>query len=176
MEEEKKGLFLDINDAIVSMRYANAREWEPISDKYLTLKEFATLVGLSCSRSNLARLRTYLNLVIGGNNQNNIPDIIKRLFRDGHAKVHIFRGINTTVNVEYRVAISDLTQEYGEKAGKLILTRVETITPKGHTRDMIRYLAKHYGMSPNDIIVLIVDKEFKSVIRSGSEPSSSKEN
>jgi len=102
-----------------------AQPWEPISDDYLSAREFLSLMGIHGRSKGYRRALGNLRLAATGSAiVYDLPDLLKDCFRGGLVNVYPFRGsTGGTVPIEYRIPLPSLSEGYLYLAKKLIAAR-----------------------------------------------------
>jgi len=95
-----------------------AQPWEPISDDYLSAREFLSLMGIRGKTKRYRRALGYLRLAATGSAiVYHLPDLLKDCFREGLVNVHPFKGsTGRAVAIEYRIPLPSLRGEYQYRA------------------------------------------------------------
>ncbi len=102
-----------------------ALPWAPISDDYLSAREFLSLMGIHGKSKRYRRALSNLRLAATGSAiVRYLPDLLKDCFREGLVNVHPFRGsTGGAVAIEYRIPLLGLDGRYQHLARKLIAAR-----------------------------------------------------
>jgi hypothetical protein len=133
MDERDKQLI----EQIRAMEVENAKKYEPISNKHLTLREFAGLFGRKSNRND----KLLLFLKIGSNRPDvDIPEEIRNCFNEGNVVLDTYKG-KGKVHVEYRVPIIALTENTRKQANVIISMRSDSnIYLTQATKSMLHFL------------------------------------
>ena len=93
----------DIVDVLKKQRLDHARPWEAISPDYLTTREFLSLAGVGGGGRKYLQTLFYLEIASRKEESAHLlPDYLKRCFRDGSVRVHVFRSRSEgLIGVEY---------------------------------------------------------------------------
>lgn len=131
--------------------------WTPMKEGFLTAKQFMTLIGLSGKR---LQARVMGRFIAAESHQDTslIGDYLISCFKEGRARIHICQGRGVT-NLEYRVAIDDLKEEYQVKAMIIQLSRYTNL--KG--RKMLEFISKQTGEKPLSFINSFIMEQFNSL-------------
>ncbi len=160
-----------VSDTLTAMlkeaKLKRARPWEPISDDYLSAREFLSLVGIHGKGRGYRRALCYLRLAAGNSDiLNRTPDSLKDCFQEGLVCVHSFRGsTGGAVGIEYRIPIESLNGKYAHLAKKLIPARHSknpyAVPISRHAFRGLTVLSKREGKSTSELIGEWVQEELE---------------
>ena len=141
--------------------------WKPISDDYLSTREFLSLISIDGKGKRYRRALGYLRLAATGSNiLDHLPDIVKDCFREGLVSVHTFRGsTGGAVAIEYRIPLPSLNGKYQYLARKLISARhskhpYAVRISREAFRDLT-VLSRKTGKSTSELVEAWVHKELE---------------
>jgi hypothetical protein len=166
----------EIVNILKKQRLDQARPWKAISSDYLTTREFLSLVGIEGRGREYRQTLLYLEIASRRDNANHLlPDYLKKCFRDGSVRVHVFRSRSAgLIGVEYRVPVDSLDKRYGERAKELIASR-NGKTPDSvisrRTLKKLRQLSEIKRKSISELIDAWVDREMDAALgKEGGPP------
>ena len=115
----------EIIDILKKQRLDQARPWKAISSDYLTTREFLSLVGIEGRGREYRQALIYLEIASKRDNTGHIlPDYLKKCFRNGFVRVHVFRSRSEgLIGVEYRIPVESLDESYEERVKGLVSSR-----------------------------------------------------
>jgi hypothetical protein len=147
----------------------------PISSDYLTTREFLSLIGIEGRGREYRQILLYLEIASRRDKTDHLlPDYLKKCFRDGVVRVHVFRSRNEDlVGVEYPVPIRSLEERYAQRINELVSSR------NGKTSDCIsrgtlkklRQLSEITHKSISEIVDGWVNREIHGVLGQEDGPS-----
>jgi len=137
----------------------NALPYAPISDEFITAREFASLVGMSSHRPQ-RRLKVLLSMISQGKDPETIPAEIRECFAGQKPVVHVYQG-KGSIDYEYRIAIKDLSGGYVSAARQAINGRSNYVKPG--TLKKLRYLSMHFKTDISSVIDILVNREIEKV-------------
>jgi len=144
-----------------------SQPWGPISDDYLSAREFLSLIGIHGKSKRYRRALSYLRLAATGSTiSDHLPDLLRDCFREGLVNVHPFRGsTGGAVAIEYRIPLPSLSGKYLYLARKLIAARHSKHPYAVRiSREAFRGLAvlsKKTGKSTSELVEAWVHKELE---------------
>ena len=144
-----------------------ALPWEPISDDYLSAREFLSLMGIHGKSKRYRRALSYLRLAAAGSAiVDHLPDLLKDCFREGLVSVHPFRGSTRgAVAIEYRIPLPSLSGKYLYLARKLIAARHSkhpyAVRISREAFRGLTVLSKKTGKSTSELVEAWVHKELE---------------
>ncbi|OPY03281.1 MAG: hypothetical protein A4E61_01154 [Syntrophorhabdus sp. PtaB.Bin184] len=162
----------EIIHILKKQRVDHARPWEAISTEYLTAREFFSLVGIEGRGRDYRQALIYLEIASKRDNSGNVmPDYLKKCFRNGVVRVHVFRSRNERlVGVEYRIPVESLDESYGERVKELVSSRNSRVSDpisRGTLRKLKR-ISEITHRSVEEILNGWVNREMDDVLgRSG---------
>jgi len=170
LEKRKEALLFDTEELMKRFReekLKRSRPWEPISDTYLTAREFLSLVGIrGKSKAYRRALRHLIQAAYRSDVLHLQPDTFKDCFREGLVRCHSFQGTTGgVVEFEYRVPVESLNEKYAELAKKLIDAR-HTKNPYAvplskKTFMRLSILSEKMGKSNTELVEELVQKELE---------------
>jgi hypothetical protein len=115
----------ELADMLKQERLKSARPWEPISDDYLTAREFLSLIGIHGKSKAYRRALRVLRIAHSRSDLlGHLPEYLTNCFREGIVQVHLFRGTSKgAVAVEYRIPVESLDEKFAALAKRLIPAR-----------------------------------------------------
>jgi len=154
-----------IEEALKRIRREKAREYVPVNESYITLREFSYIVNMQ-KKKEYKTLLKYIRFSLNGAHIL-IPDAIKKCFIGGNIVFDTFRG-NGTVNIEYRINVESLAEEYKIKARQLIEFRKNGSNNyiSRETFGMLMYLQ---AVRKKDITAIINELVEEAVLRTEKE-------
>jgi len=118
----------ELADALKAERLRRARPWAPLSADYLKTAELLSLIGMQTNEAQYRRALRYLRMASNRSDAtDHVPDSLRSCFRES-VRVHAFKG-NGGVEVEYRIPIESLSEEYAARARKLVAARNVDLGP-----------------------------------------------
>jgi hypothetical protein len=144
-----------------------ALPWEPISDDYLSAREFLSLMGIHGKSKRYRRALSYLRLAAAGSAiVDHLPDLLKDCFREGLVSVHPFRGSTRgAVAIEYRIPLPSLSGKYLYLARKLIAARHSkhpcAVRISREAFRGLTVLSKKTGKSTSELVEAWVQRELE---------------
>ena len=115
----------EIVDILKKQKLDHARPWKAISSDYLTTREFLSLIGIEGRGREYRQALFYLEIASKrDNNGHLLPDSLKKCFRDGSVRVHVFRSRSEgLIGVEYRIPVESLDERYAERIREIVSCR-----------------------------------------------------
>ena len=168
----------EIVDILKKRRLDQARPWTAISSDYLTTREFLSLVGIQGRGREYRQALFYLEIASKRDNADHIlPDYLKRCFRDGAVRVHVFRSRSEgLIGVEYRVPVESLDERYAERIRQIVSSRNGNI-PESISRaamKKLRLLSEITHRSISEIVDACVNREMDAVLGKEGENGQSR--
>ena len=121
-----------IKELFMQEKLKRASPWKPVSADYLTTREFLSLVGIDGKGKAYRKTIYQLDIAASADNNHLMPDYLRRCFREGVVRVHVFRGrARGPVSLEYRIPIESLEEKHLQSARMLTKFR------NGKARDYI---------------------------------------
>jgi len=159
----------DIVGILKKKRLDDARPWEAISADYLTTREFLSLAGVEGRGRKYQQTLFYLEIASRKAESGHLlPDYLKRYFRDGLVRVHVFRSRSEgLIGVEYRIPVQSLDGRYAERIREILSCR-NGKTPDSISRGTLkklRQLSVITQKSISEIIDECVNREMDAVLR-----------
>jgi len=165
----------ELIDMLKKQRLDHARPWKAISSDYLTTREFLSLMGIEGRGRDYRQTLLYLEIASRRENANHLlPDYLKKCFRDGSVRVHVFRSRSAgLIGVEYRVPVDSLDKRYAERVKELIASR-NGKTPDSvisrRTLKRLKQLSEIKRKSIPELIEAWVDREMDAVLGNEGGP------
>ena len=158
----------EIIDVLRKQRLDHARPWKAISSDYLTTREFLSLIGLEGRGREYRQTLFYLEIASKRDNSGHLlPDYLKKCFRDGSVRVHVFHSRSEgLIGVEYRIPVESLDERYAERAKELVSSR-NSKTPDSISRGTLkklRRLSEITHKSVSEIVDACVNREMDAVL------------
>jgi len=152
-----------------------AKPWTPITDEYLSSKEFLLLLGLNPKATDY-RYRKLLHFceiaAHPDSNHDLFPGRLRDCFMDRTVNILAFKGHYgdaTRAKVEYRIAIADLAKDCQVRALDIVLKRVaESTKLTESTRLGLRTLAYENNQSISQVINDLIKKAVVEKVRGQS--------
>ena len=166
----------EIVAALKEAKLASARPWMPISNDYLTVREFLSLIGLYGKRKEYRLTIRHLSMASTRNDSNlPAPEYLKECFREGMVCVHLFRGSpKGTVAFEYRIPVKSLDEKYAGRAKTLTSARNgnirNSIILSRQTFKGLTLLSARTGKSMSETVEEMVDRELKLMFATEEHP------
>ena len=164
----------EIMDVLKQQRLDHARAWKAISSDYLTTREFLSLIGIEGKGREYRQALFYLEIASRRDNKAHLlPDYLKKCFRDGSVRVHVFHSRNSDlIGVEYRIPVESLDERYAERIREIISFRNGKI-PDSISRATLRklkQLSEITHRSVSEIAEACVNREMDAVLGKKDEP------
>ena len=158
-----------------NQRMEHARPWKPISPDYLTTKEFLSLIGIEGRGREYRRTILYLEIASRRDNSDQLlPDYLRKGFRDGMVRVHVFRARSETlIGVEYRVPVENVDERYAKRITEIVSCR-NGKTPESISRGTLkklRQLSMITRKSISEMIDTLVSRELEVVLGKQDGPA-----
>jgi len=152
---------------ITEEKLKRSRPWEPISDDYLSAREFLSLIGIQGKSKAYRRALRYLTMAAYRSDiLDRMPDSFKDCFREGIVRSHSFRGTTGgVVAFEYRIPVESLDEKYAKLAKKVIRARhgknPYAIPISQTTFRRLTVLSEKVGKSNSELVEELVQKELE---------------
>jgi hypothetical protein len=164
----------EIVDILKKQRLDHARPWKAISSDYLTTREFLSLIGIDGRGREYRQTLFYLEIVSKRDSSGHLlPDYLKKCFRDGSVRVHVFHSRNARlIGVEYRIPVESLDEKYAERIKELVSSR-NGKTPDSISRatmKRLRQLSEITHRSISEIVDTCVKREMDVVLGKDDGP------
>jgi hypothetical protein len=165
----------DIVDILKKQRLDHARPWEAISSDYLTTREFLSLAGVEGGGRKYRQTLFYLEIASRKEGSGHLlPDYLKRCFRDGSVRVHVFRSRSEgLIGVEYRIPVQSLDERYADRIREILSCRngkAPDSISRG-TLKKLRQLSEITHKSISEIVDECVNREMDAVLGKEDGPS-----
>jgi hypothetical protein len=165
----------EIIDVLKKQRLDHARPWKAISSDYVTTREFLSLIGIEGTGREYRQALFYLEIASKRDNKGHLlPDYLKKCFRDGSVRVHVFHSRNSDlIGVEYRIPVESLDERYAERVREIVSSRngkiPDFISPA--TMKKLKRLSVITRKSVSEIIDESVNREMDAVLGKKDGPS-----
>ena len=157
----------ELADRLKQERLKSARPWEPISDGYLTAREFLSLIGVHGKSKAYRRALRVLRIASSRSDLlGQMPEYLTDCFREGIVQVHPFRGTSKgAVAVEYRIPIESLDEKCAALAKRLIPARSSknpcSVPVSRHAFQGLGLLSAKAGKSKSELVEEWVERELE---------------
>jgi hypothetical protein len=152
-----------------------------VSAEQLTAREFLSLVGIKGKGRRYRRTLRHLSLTLTRNDEaDRAPAYLTRCFRQGMI-VEVFEGRGRgAVSVEYRIPVESLSDEYADRARRLISGRrgrpSDSISVSRETYKHLVALSGRTGKSIPEMVEEWARREWKFWLEGGDVPSEGETN
>ncbi len=165
----------EIVDILKKQKIDHARPWKAITSDYLTTREFLSLIGIEGSGREYRQALFYLEIASKRDNKDHLlPDSLKKCFRDGSVRVHVFHSRNSgLIGVEYRIPVESLDERYAERIREIVSCRNGKVPDfvSRATLKKLRRLSEITHRSISEIVDACVNREMDAVLGKEDGPS-----
>jgi hypothetical protein len=158
----------EIIDILKKQKLDHAHPWKALSSEYLTTREFLSLIGFEGRGKEYRQTLFYLEIAAKRDNKGHLlPDYLKKCFRDGAVRVHVFRARSEDlIGVEYRIPVESLDERHAERVKEIVSSR-DRKAPCSISRATLKKLKRLSEMthrSVSEVIDACVDREMDAAL------------